>query len=89
MRYVQLDYFVVSETKLGSSCMSAQFMLSDYEVKAIGSRNKYVAGIIKYVRRGVLCKRLKHTDTAISESICSKLTIALTGIRIENEKFFN
>lgn len=48
-----------------------------------------MAGIVKYVRRGVLCKRLKHTDTAISESICSKLTITLTGIGIENEKFFN
>ena len=69
--------------------MSVQFMLRDYEVKAIGSRNKYVAGIVKYVRRGVLCKRLKHTNTAISESICSKLTITLTGIGIENEKFFN
>lgn len=48
-----------------------------------------MAGIVKYVRRGVLCKRLKHTDTAISESICSKLTITLTGIGIETEKFFN
>ena len=33
-------------------------------------------GIIEYVRRGVICKRLKDFETTISESICSKLVIS-------------
>ena len=32
MRYVQLDYFVVSETKLENCFPSTQFILSDYQV---------------------------------------------------------
>ena len=32
-------------------------------------------GIIEYVRRGVICKRLNF-ETTISESICSKLVIS-------------
>ena len=33
-------------------------------------------GIIEYVRRGVICKRLKDFETTISESICSQLVIS-------------
>ena len=34
MCYVQFDYFKVNENKLHNSFLSAQYILSDYEVKA-------------------------------------------------------
>ena len=34
MCYVQFDYFKVNETKLHNSFLSAQYILSDYELKA-------------------------------------------------------
>ena len=40
MQYVQFDCFVVSETKLDNSFPPAQFMLSDYEVRATRDRDK-------------------------------------------------
>ena len=36
-------------------------------------------GIIEYVRRGIICKRLKDFEKAISESICSELVISKTN----------
>ena len=46
MQYVQLDYFVVSETKLDNSFLSAQFMLSNYGVRARKNRDKNGVSII-------------------------------------------
>ena len=37
---LQLDYFVISETKLGSSFPSAQFHIVDYEIRNRSDRNK-------------------------------------------------
>ena len=66
MRYVQLDYFVVSET----SFPSAQFMmLSSYEVSARSDIDKNGGGLIEHVKAGVVCKRLRHFEIVILESI--------------------
>ena len=37
---LQLDYFVISEFKLGSSFPSAQFHIGDYEIRHHSDRNK-------------------------------------------------
>ena len=73
--YLQLDYFVLSETKINDSFPSAQFDMSGYEIRARRDRDGMGGGIIEYVRRGVICKRLKDFETTISESICSELVI--------------
>ena len=73
--YLQLDYFVLSETKINDSFPSAQFDMSGYEIRARRDRDGMRGGIIEYVRRGVICKRLKDFETTISESICSELVI--------------
>ena len=74
--YLQLDYFVLSETKINDSFPSAQFDMSGYEIRARRDRDGMGGGIIEYVRRGVICKRLKDFETTISESICSELVIS-------------
>ena len=53
-----------------------RYMLSDYEVRAVRDWDKNGGGLIEYVRTGVTCKILKHSETVMAESICSELTIA-------------
>ena len=49
---LQLDYFVMSETKLDSSFPSAQFHIGDYE---IWNRE---GGLIEFVKKGIILKDL-------------------------------
>ena len=77
MRYVvQLNYFDVSETKFDNSFPSAQLMLGVYKLRTRRDRDKNGSGLTEYVRRGVICRRLKQLQIAISKTICSELTIA-------------
>ena len=57
---LQLDYFVVSETKLGSSFPSAQFRIGDYEIRNRRDRNKRGGGLIEFVKKRIITKRLKQ-----------------------------
>ena len=50
--------------------------MSGYEIRARRNRDGMGGGIMEYVRRGVICKRLKDFETTISESICSELLIS-------------
>ena len=47
--YLQLDYFVLSETKINDSFPSAQLDMSGYETKARKDRAGMGGGIIEYV----------------------------------------
>ena len=58
-RHVQFEYFGNSETKLDLSFPSAQFKLTDHEIRARRDRDENGDGIIDYVLKGVICKRLK------------------------------
>jgi len=79
--FLQLDYFVLSETKLDSSFPSSQFELNEYEVRGRRDRDKHGGGLIEYVKKGLICQRLKGFETFVSESICSEITIS-------NKKWF-
>ena len=46
MPSVQLDYFIVSETKLKNTFPSTQFMFTDYETRVRWDGNKNVDGLI-------------------------------------------
>ena len=59
MQDIPLDYFVSSETKLDKSFPTAQFNISGYEIRARKDRNKYGGGLIKYVKKGVVCERIQ------------------------------
>ena len=50
---LQLDYFVISETKLDSSFPSAQFHIVDYEIRNRRDRNKSGLGLTEFVKKGL------------------------------------
>ena len=73
---LQLDYFVISETKLESSFPSAQFHIGDYEIRNRRDRDKSGGGLIGFVRKGIITKRFKALETNHSETIGTEITIS-------------
>ena len=73
---VSLDYFVISETKLDESFPSAQFNISNYEIRNRRDRDKNGGRLIEFVRKGFITKRLKDYETQICETICSEFTVS-------------
>ena len=57
---LSLDYFVISETKFDESFPSSQFNISNYEIKNWRDRDKNGSGLIEFVRKGFITKRLKY-----------------------------
>ena len=51
---ITLDYFVSSETKLDTGLTTAQFHNLGYEKRARRDRNKYVGGLIEFVKKSVI-----------------------------------
>ena len=76
LKHISPGYFVLSETKLYNSFPCTQFQISDYEIRTRRDRNTYGGGLIEFVKKGLICKRLKTFDTVNSECICSELTIS-------------
>ena len=56
---LQLDYFVLSETKIDESFPSAQFNTDDYIIRNRRYRVKHGGGLIEVVRKGFIIKRMK------------------------------
>ena len=73
---LKFEYFVISETKLDDSFPSAQFAIENYEIKGRRDRDGHGGGLIEFVKRGVIYKRVKQFETLISKSICSEITIS-------------
>ena len=76
MSYLSPDYLVLSETKLDDSFPSAQFSIPDYEIRARRNRHKNGGGLIEFVKKRPICKRLNNFETSVSECICSEITIS-------------
>ena len=55
---LQLEYFVISETKLDDSFPSAQFAIENYKIRARRDRDGHGGGLIRFVKRGINCKRV-------------------------------
>ena len=47
-----------------------------YKIRATRDQNKYEGGLIEYVRKGVICKRIQKFETFTHDSLCYELTIA-------------
>ena len=60
---IPLDYSVLSKTKLDNSFPIAHFRILGYEIRARRDRNKYGGGLIEYVKKGVICKRIQKFET--------------------------
>ena len=73
---MSLDYLVISETKLDESFPSAQFNISNYEIRNRRDRDKNGGGLIEFVRKGFITKRLKDYETQFCETICSEFTVS-------------
>ena len=76
IHYLNLDYFVLSETKIDSSFPSSQFAIDNYEIKARMDKNCNGGGLIKHVCKGIISRSLKEYETRHSETICSEMTIS-------------
>ena len=74
--YLSPDYLVLSETKLDDSFPSAQFNLPNYEIRARRDRDKNGGGLIEFVKKGLICKKLKIFEPRKSECICSEITVS-------------
>ena len=57
-----LKYFVVSETELDESFPSKQFDIKDFEIRVRKDRDRHGGGLIKYVRKGFISKRLNYLE---------------------------
>ena len=73
MSYLSPDYLVPSETKLDDSFPSAQFSIPDYEIRARRDRHKNVGGLTEFVKKGLICKRLKTSKLAQVNAFALKL----------------
>ena len=74
---LQLDYFVISETKLDSSFRSAEFHIGGYEIRNPKDRDNSGGGLIEFVKKGIIAKRrLKYIKTNLSGTIFTEITIS-------------
>ena len=69
------DIFVVSETKLDASFTNAQFLIDNYLIPERSDVSKHSGGLIEYVRKGIIYKRLHDFELTSFESIASEFTI--------------
>ena len=70
---LQLDYFVISETKVDPSFPSAQFHIGDYKIR---DRDKSGGELIGFSKKGIITKRFTDLETNLSETICTEITIS-------------
>ena len=75
MKTLSLDYLILSQTKIDESFPTSQFNVESYEIRARRDRDKYGAGLIKFVRRSLICKRLRDYEPKHSEYLCSELNL--------------
>ena len=69
---LSLDYLILSETKKDESFPTFQLNVEGYEIRARSDRDKYGGGLIEFVRRGLIRKRLRDYEAKYSECLCSE-----------------
>ena len=69
------DVFVVSETKLDSIFTNAQFCINNYFLPERLDVSCNCGGLIEYVRKGIIHKRVHDLELKSFESIASEITI--------------
>ena len=66
---------VLAESKLDKSFPNAQFFLSEYFEPTRKDFSCHSGGIIEYIRKGIIRKRLEDLELNSFESIASEITI--------------
>ena len=62
---VPLDYFVISENKRYNSFPNAQLTINNYEIRARRDRDKHEGGLIEFVRKDLIYKRLRKYESLV------------------------
>ena len=62
---LQLDYFVISKTKLDDNFLSPQFAVENCEISARRDRYGHRRGLIEFGNRVLICRRVKQFETVI------------------------
>ena len=75
MKTLSLDYLILSETRIDENFPTSQFNVEGYEIRARSDRDKYGRGLIEFVRRGLICKRLRDYEPKYSKCLCSELIL--------------
>ena len=73
---LQLDYFVLSGTKLDDIFPFAQFYIENFEIRNRRDRDKNGGALIEFVRKGFITKKIKEYETKVSATIASEFTIS-------------
>ena len=76
LKYLLLDYLILSETNIDKSFPNAQFISEGYEIRAKRDRNKFGGGLIEYVRKSLICKRTAKYEPKSIECLCSEITFS-------------
>ena len=71
---IPIDHFVISKTKLENSFPNTHLTISSYKIRARRERGKHGRGLVEFLRKGLICKRLRKYESRDIEVICSKLT---------------
>ena len=69
------DILVIAETKLDKHFHNSQFLMNDYNEPTRSDRSAHGGGVIEYVRKGIIRRRLENYELKNFESICSEITI--------------
>ena len=69
----QLDYFVLSETKLDDSFLSAQFYIENFEIRNRRDRDNGGGGLIEFVKKWFITKKIKEYEAKVSETLLLSL----------------
>ena len=72
---IPIDHFVISKTKLENSFPNTHLTISSYKIRARRERGKHGRGLVEFLRKGLICKRLRKYESRDIEVICSKLTL--------------
>ena len=71
---LQQDYFALSETELICSFPgfpSARFHIGDYEIRNSRDIDKTGSGLIEFVEKRMITKRLYDLETNLNDTICA------------------
>ena len=74
MKTLSLDSLILSETKIDESFPTSQFNIEGCEIRAGRDRDKFGGGLIEFVRRSLICKKLRDYEPKYSECLCFELT---------------
>ena len=66
MKTLSLVYLILSETKIDESFPTSQFNAEGYDIRARRDSDKYGGCLIEFVRRGLICKRLRDYEPKYS-----------------------